>query len=409
MKKNLLLFLTASALTAGGCDRFPELSEPPDQRQPISLKVISYNLWHGLGSKGYFKREDLEPDGHKEARFQEQIRLLKKAAPDILFLQELNPAASRSEEMAEALGMIAVFQRTNCGMELFGGGFPVNLNVGIAILVRPPLSLKRIMGQKLSGPGGFCGKGFSFQYAEFRFALFGLAYHEKYGSFLLANTHLHHGAEWSPQVREQLEAWKKSGALSASQTEELKEEIDKSGRRRGQELENMFSKISEIQAHYEGLPLILAGDFNATVESPIYKTIVETHKLKDTAGAGSPAPYTWDPEQNKKNHQYAEKFGISVPAFGKPEVEKFFKNYDKRQRRIDYIFVSPEIEVQSHSLFASQPNAAGLIASDHFGVLVTLGLHETEAPVSPPEGEAGAADRPAPAAAADSGGAAEGA
>ena len=368
------LFLPLCALMIS-CNKLPEPFEEPKKKQPITLKVINYNLWHGLGT-GFLKREELEPEDHRKARFQEQINLLKGEKPDVLFLQELNPVSSRSGEIAKALGMSHTFQRTNCGMSLLGMGFPINLNVGIAILVKPPLQIKKITGHKLSGPGGFCGSGFSFQYSEFRFALFALAHHPKYGSFLLANTHFHHGAEWSSKVREQLDSWEKDGVLTASQKNELKGEIDNSNKRREQELENLFSKINEIQVHYEGLPLILAGDFNATVESPVYKKIIETHNLKDTAGDAAPTPYTWDPEQNKKNHQYTEKFGVSVPTFDKTKVENFFKEYDKRQRRIDYIFVSPEIEVQSYSLFANQPNNAGLVASDHFGVIASLGLNE---------------------------------
>ena len=255
-------------------------------------------------------------------------------------------------------------------------------------MTKPPLKMQKIIGHKLSGPAGFCGPGFSFQYDEFRFALFALAFHPKYGSFLLAGAHLHHGAEWSAAVRAQIGAWEKTGVLSLSQKEELTREIDRSNIRRGQELDNLFSKASEIQAHYEGLPMILAGDFNASPESPAYKKITETHLLKDTAGGPSPAPYTWDPGQNQKNHKYAEGYGISVPAFDKAEVEKFFKNYDKRPRRIDYIFVSREIEVQSYALFASQPNSAGLTASDHFGVLASLGLQNGQ------KGSAGSAGPP---------------
>ena len=50
----------------------------------------------------------------------------------------------------------------------------------------------------------------------------------------------------------------------------------------------------------------------------------------------------------------------------------FFKKYDRRKRRIDYIFVSPEIQILSHSLFGHAKNRGDFIASDHFGIEVQL-------------------------------------
>ncbi|MCY4513501.1 MAG: hypothetical protein OXB86_07420, partial [Bdellovibrionales bacterium] len=239
-------------------------------------------------------------------------------------------------------------------------------------LVRPPLKIKKIKGLKLSGPLGFCNPYLTFQYAEFRYALFALAHHPRYGSFLLVNTHFHHGVEWSDPVREKIKHWEVSGVLTSSQKEELEETIETSNKRREEELKNLFSQVKELQEHYENLPLILSGDLNSTISSPIYKNIVETHQLKDSMEIYSPIPYTWNPEVNSKNHKYTEKFDVPVPTFDKEEVKSFFKEYDKRQRRIDYVFVSPNIEVLSHTLFADQPGEQGIIGSDHFGVMVSI-------------------------------------
>ena len=361
------VFLWALTAACSPPEPFPQ----PENPQAVSLKVINYNLWHGLGT-GYLKREELEPPSHKQARFQEQIRLIKSAEPDILFLQEVHPVSSRSKEMAKTLEMSRVFQQTNCGMSFFGLRLPVNLTIGIAVLARPPLQLKKILGLKLSGPPGFCNPYLTFQYAEFRYALFALAHHPQYGSFLLVNTHFHHGVEWSDTVREKIKEWEEAGTLTAGQKQELEETVSASNARRANELNRIFSKISELKKRYGNLPLILAGDLNSTTNSPIYKKIIETHHLKDSAGNYASTPYTWNPEENKQNHKFTEKFGVSVPTFGKAEVEAFFKEYDRRQRRIDYVFVSPEIEVISSALFADKPNEKGVTGSDHFGVEVLL-------------------------------------
>ena len=380
----LYLFLLCILMSA--CGGLPDSVPGPTNKKDLSLKVINYNIWHGLGS-GYLKREELEPEFHREQRFEEQLRLFKKEEPDILFLQEINPVYSLSRQIAEDLGMPLVSQQTNCGVSVFGAGLPVNLSIGISILVKPPLEIQKIVGLKLSGPAGFCDSAITFQTSEFRYALFALAYHPQYGSFLLVNTHFHHGVEWSDPVRKKIKSWEDEGVLISSQKSELEKVIEESNLRRKEELQNVFSQIGELQKYYNNLPLIFAGDLNSTINSPIYKTIVETHKLKDSVegyfehppskeeeGSYSQIPYTWDPVNNEKNHQYTSKFELSVPVFEKPEVEAFFKEYDQRQRRIDYMFVSPDIVVQSHSLFANQPNAQGIIGSDHFGIMVLMTL-----------------------------------
>ena len=372
-----LFYLLLLSIFISACG-FPELFPKPEKPQAVSLKIINYNLWHGLG-EGFLKRKVLEPETYKKQRLQWQINQLKQEKPDVLFLQEANPVSSlfggQSREIAKKLGMSYIFQNTNCGVSVLGFGPPVNLNMGIAILVRPPLKIKKILGLKLSGPFGDCNPYLTFQLSEFRYALFALAYHPDYGSFLLVNTHFHHGVEWSPQVREQINDWEKTGLLTFSQKTELENAIESSNQRREKELKNLFSQVKEIQEHYEELPIILAGDFNSTVQSPIYKKIIETYKLKDSAENHSPQPYTWNPLENKKNHQYTAKANFSVvPTFDKKEVETFFKEYDNRPRRIDYVFVSQDIQILSHSLFDNQPNDQGIIGSDHFGVLVLMNI-----------------------------------
>ena len=332
-----------------------------------SLQLINYNIWHGLGG-GFFKREELEPRWHKEKRYEKQIADLTDTSPDILFLQEVNPVGRLTRKIARKLGMSYVFQNTNCGISVFGQGLPMNLNMGIAILVRPPLKIRKIVGLKLSGPLGLCNPFLTFQYAEFRYALFAMAEHPKHGSFLLINTHFHHGVEWSDQVRKQIKAWEDQQVLTFPERQKLEKVIEASNLRRKKELKNLFSHLKQ----YTHLPIVLAGDFNATVYSPIYKAIVETHQMKDTMQAYSPHPFTWNPLENQNNHKFTEKFDVPVPTFGKKEVSDFFKAYNRQPRRIDYIFVSPHIRTSSFSLYGNQPNSEEIIGSDHFGISVEL-------------------------------------
>lgn len=357
------------------CSKFPQKRLEPNQREPLKLKIINYNLWFGLG-EGFFKREELEPAQYKQDRFQYQLNLLQSAQPDILFIQEVNPVDVQVQEIAYHLNMNYIFQRTNCGVSFLDFGFPVNLDMGIAILVRPPLQIDKILGLKLSGPFGSCHDLLSFQYDEFRYALYALAHHPQYGSFLLINTHFHHGPEWSPEIRTQIDEWTANGMLNQSQKAELESSIEGSNQRREQELTNLMQKTIELQGYYQNLPLILAGDFNSTVDSFVYENIIEDYNLKDSADNYSHTPYTWNPPENEQNHQYAEGMGVSVPVFNNQEIEEFFKEYDRRQRRIDYIFVNNDVEILNHSLFADKPSDEDIIGSDHFGVEVLLNVKE---------------------------------
>ena len=77
---------------------FPRVADP----QPVRLKALTYNVWHGL-SQATFKMKELEPPGQKEARIQWQITQIKALDPDIVFLQEVNPVSVLSQRLAAAL------------------------------------------------------------------------------------------------------------------------------------------------------------------------------------------------------------------------------------------------------------------------------------------------------------------
>ena len=351
---------------------FAEDSLKEDDKSSF-LNIVNYNSWHGIG-EGFLKREEMEPPYHRIKRYKKQMDDFKKDRFDIIFLQEVNPVEKRTKKMAEELGMSYVFQNTNCGISVLGVGIPVNLDMGIAILADPSLKIEKIEGVKLSGPLGGCNRFVTFQYAEFRYALFALVKHPKYGHIILINTHFHHGVQWSDRLRKQINIWQEQHLLTDNEIEELKERIDKSNARREEELANLFDTLKQIQKDYDNLPVIFAGDLNSTVDSPIYKKIIQTYQMQDSMTAYSATPYTWDYVENKQNHIYTGKFAPPVPTFTKQEVEKFFKEYDRKRRRIDYIFVSSDIDILSSSLYGNMPNKEGIIGSDHFGVSAVVKL-----------------------------------
>ncbi len=112
----LLLFFLAVFLQAG-CGVVP----PPPR--PVRIRVLSYNIRHGLGMEG-----GMDLDG--------QARVIRRAAPDLVALQEVDEGTRRSLGIREAgllgrkTGLHGVFGKA---MDFDGGGY------GEGILSRFPL------------------------------------------------------------------------------------------------------------------------------------------------------------------------------------------------------------------------------------------------------------------------------
>ena len=120
------------------------------------LTVLNYNIWHGLNPTSALRFDEFETRERREARlagFLEQARALD---PDIIFLQEVNPAPDRSKGIARALGYDRVFLVDNAGIKIGSLGLPTNLRSGLAILAKKDQGLKKLGGRKLAGTLGSC-------------------------------------------------------------------------------------------------------------------------------------------------------------------------------------------------------------------------------------------------------------
>ncbi len=124
----LLLFLVV--LVQAGCG----VPSPP---RPVRIRVLSYNIRHGLGMDGKF---DLD----------RQARVIRRAAPDLAALQEVDQGTRRSRGIGEAellgrkAGLRGVFGKA---MDLDGGGY------GEGILSRFPFL--RVVRHPLPAAKGF--------------------------------------------------------------------------------------------------------------------------------------------------------------------------------------------------------------------------------------------------------------
>jgi len=325
-----------------------------------SLRVLNYNLWHGLNGAGFIKFRELEPEGRRIRRQKVQLEQLKALDADLIFLQEVNPLYSRSTEIAQALSMDYIAQYDQAGMRVFGLGLPFNLKTGLSILARPELMLTRHRGTKLSGGFGFCRKYLSFQYAEFRYALQGCVHFN--GEIIqVINTHLHHGPVMSRALMDELNVFFKK--YPKANRGLVLQSLERATQRRSQEVETLIRNLIPG-------PQILAGDLNVEPDDLI---------LEELAQAGFYDVFknipvlTWDSEHNRENHEFSRELKLPVSNFGFNDLEHLLKNYDSRRRRVDYILCTRELSAEDQKLVLNQPTD-GLIGSDHFGLLTTLTL-----------------------------------
>lgn len=107
--------------------------------------------------------------------------------------------------------------------------------------------------------------------------------------------------------------------------------------------------LDRIRTHSENKPVVLLGDFNVTDDNPAYQVLISspTVGLKDALDATeSPAV---------------------GPAF---TFEGFQVRNSPDARRIDYIFVSPQIRVMSHATISAF--RGGYYPSDHLPVVARI-------------------------------------
>lgn len=364
-----------------------------------SLKVITYNVWHGLSPQGYYiKSKELEFKERKSQRVEMHIKAFKEQNADILFLQEVNPITpffgkSLAKKYAKALGMDVVTQQDNCGIKIFNLGLPYNLNTGLVILAKKSLNLGKLLSKKLSGSMGGCFSIFSFQLSEFRYALFAEVEIDNKKT-LIVNTHLHHGSSMAvlgPTFKRLL----LNGVLRQTAYEDIARQVKRGEKRRYSEAWRLLKTLETVKYKRGYENVILSGDFNASPRSDTIQLV------KNSGFVSLGAHKTWVPRKNKNISDFSEDFDppYSFPIrsrlstedllekkgepkdvfyYTKKEVEALRSVFYREQLlpiKLDYIFVSKSIaqRAMKTQLFGHQEQN-GLHGSDHFGVVSQLNL-----------------------------------
>jgi len=339
------------------------------------LTVLNYNVWHGLNPTSALRFETFETRQRREARlagFLEQARALD---PDIIFLQEVNPAPGRSKRIARALGYDRVFQVDNAGIKIGGFGLPTNLCSGLAIVAKKDLGLEKLGGRKLSGSLGRCSRLFSFQYDEFRYLLAAAVTIEG-RRVLLLNTHLHHGLEVTPEIEQALDDLVAGGQVTRERADEVIAVTNRASERRCGELARAVAFAKGLGLRK--MPTLFAGDFNATPGAPELVRLIDIVGFQSVTCDDDPDELllTWDAQRNPNT---------GFVAGFKPvnEFESFIMGHLKpivlgQSRRLDYVFhhgLDGFMEVREAALFGDEP-AGDLLCSDHFGLYAVFEIVE---------------------------------
>lgn len=336
-----------------------------------SLTVVTYNLWHGLNPVGVARFKEYETQAQREARLQGFLLQARTLDPDVLFLQEVNPVLGKAKRIARELGYDHVTQVANAGLKIGPWGPPGNLRSGLAILAKKDLRLKKLRGRKLSGGDGFCSPLLSLQLSEFRYAL--AAQIQVNGRpILLMNTHLHHGLEVTPEIRQAMDRLVEQGKVTRARADEIITITQQASTRRRSELEKAIS-LARLYG-FEEKAMLFAGDFNATPGAPELEWLIQDLRFRSVTADDDPDTLliTWDAQRNA-NTQFVADFK-PVNAFETFVMEHIKPLVVGMSRRLDYVFYRKAegfFEVGKAGLFGNEPHQ-GRMNSDHFGIWARL-------------------------------------
>lgn len=347
------------------------------------MRLLTYNLWHGLSPSSPVAFEALEPAGRLELRRQQQLKLLQELRVDVALLQEVNPYPSRVAEFKKKLGLSEAVQPDLVGLKLFGVGLPLNLNSALVTLAGASYGLKKLEGVSLSRPGThWVHRWGSWQLKEERFALLSEAMLPNWGRVLIVNTHLHHGLETTPEFLAEVDRLSDELKLSENLVVELKSRLMAGGQRRLHEMEVLLSAVAKYQRRYE--VVLIGGDFNARPGSEVAHLLSEAG-FRDVWQEANPNldGFSFDGTVNVANHMLAEGFpltlvveDLSFSAKVKDALMTLARKQENSARRIDHLWVrSGRMGIKAaRAELVGLPDAEGLAASDHFGVSVDLEL-----------------------------------
>jgi endonuclease/exonuclease/phosphatase family metal-dependent hydrolase len=353
---------------AGGVTLAKE-TQNVEPKPESTLRVLSWNLWDGTNQKGYLKLGEHESPLERETRHRKQAEQLGMSGADLIFLQEVSPVFKRARALADALGMHQISRGDNCGIKIGSMGLPTNLQNGLVILAKPELQLtlthlepKSLTEGQFPNLGwGFCHSWGSFQLGERSVYLAGTV-RWKGKEIVVVNTHLYDFPEALPENESRVEVWEDQAILDSQASSLLRSRMQKADTLREEAGKHLLSLLEPLKA-----PVVLAGDLNASPESPLLKTIIQ----KGFHDLSSDLSSTWSPTTNPLIDQCIELNQTLLKPMTREEL--FVQASHHQPRKLDYILTRGQSVFERRSASLTSTDASDFVwLSDHFGVLVDL-------------------------------------
>ncbi len=338
--------------------------------EKTNLRILTINVWSGLDYKGTFRMGEYESAERRNLRYQALLTQIRKIDPDVIFVQEANPVARYSAKLAKSIGFDRIHQVCIAGIKFGPIGIPTNFKEGTAILARRSLNLKKEDVWKLSGSFGLYGDAITFHFDESIFAVVGkIIFHDT--PVYLVNIHLVSTPPKDSYLASQFKNLVEENKISKNEYTEAIQSWEKRMKRQADETKKLVKFLSKLPP---GSPVIAAGDFNATPNSPAIQLFQSSGFFDVFPSTSSHRLYSWDPADN-----------MNISFSLRPTNAKgiSWEGYDllssmgaKTARRIDYIFLSHHFDSKCVDFcnIVLDSSLNGVQASDHYGVLAEIDL-----------------------------------
>jgi endonuclease/exonuclease/phosphatase family metal-dependent hydrolase len=353
-----IIFVSGCAQVSSPTLKLEEVKATGPSTPPREIRILTINVWSGLTYKGFFKMGEYQDNPEK--RYEVLVSEIRNLSPDIISIQEANPLPHYAKRLATDLDYQVVYRIALGGVRFGPLGIPTNLREGDTILVKKPWTITDLGRKRLSG-WGIATNWFCLHFGEMTQALLGRGMVSGKPLHIYA-VHLHSG----PFQGSALNAASESLAqeMSKEKVEEARKGMEKDVEVRRGEITNLIKFVEETLP--PGMPAIILGDFNTTVESGELEPLLAGDKWVDTFRFKNPHQegVTWDPPNNP-NYRSAE--AVKHP-YG-----TLLAYHGSYSHRIDFILVNQNIpkDCIAESRVVLTPRD-GFSASDHYGVLTTL-------------------------------------
>lgn len=345
------------------------------QQKP--LRLLTINVWSGLDYVGELRMGEHELAEQREVRFHLLLAQIRKLDADVILLQEANPVSQFAARLSDSLSFDEIHQVCNAGIKFGPLGIPSNFKEGIAILARRSLDLKQHDVWKLSGSPGLYGDVLSIHFDESIFSLVGKIRVGETPVYIV-NVHLVAAMPIDSALGRSFSSYRDKEKLPAQAYESTLQEWHEIAERQIGEVAQLRNELSELPAN---IPVIVAGDFNATTESPALKSLLSDGKFFETIDPLSPAgeSITWDPRINKNinfSTSIVDATGDTVDPYGLLSAL-----CDAVPRKIDHIFLSSNFKREDigPSRVAIDSSVNDVHASDHFGIAADIAMDRVAA------------------------------